>query len=116
MSTKAARACLYLAITSMAALAICPVAGAEPDRQCYQTQTGIACIDVSADRTTPTQNPVPVPLPSGEWGVAIPKEKWPPPNSGSQGSAPLPGGQQGAPLPEGKKPEGSPKLPNWTGW
>jgi hypothetical protein len=69
MSAKAAHACLYLAITSMAALGICPVAGAEPDRQC-QTQTRTVCIPGSRGSA---------PLPGGEGGAPLPGRQKPDP-------------------------------------
>ena len=48
MSTKTAKACLYPAIGAMAALALCPAAQAQPERQCYLTTAGsVVCVNLS---------------------------------------------------------------------
>jgi hypothetical protein len=128
MSTTTAKACLYPAISAMAALAICPIAQAQPDRQCYQTTARqIYCVDLSAaayrDCYLVPQGPRCPPtltesngrfqLPNGQWALPIPKEQWPPPSRENKWPDAPPEGEQPAPTSEQQQPRGTRRLPDW---
>lgn len=130
MSTKTATACLYPAICTMAALSICPVALAGPDRQCYQKPAGeIVCIDLSGSGSehrdcylvpigprcfNPTAHPGfdgRVQLPNGEWALPLPRERWP--SAGPETRAPTapPDNDKPASTPDRRPPAGTPQVP-----
>jgi hypothetical protein len=132
MSTKIATACLCCAMSAVAFLVICPVANAQPDRQCYLNVAGQKlCFSISNSGSTPRDcYLVPIPagcfapttlpdgvgpiqLPNGQWGLVLPQDLWPPPGHEIQWSDVLPGVQQLVPAPVGQQPQGTPRWPDW---
>ena len=132
MSTKTAKACLYPVIGAMAALALCPPAQAQPERQCYLTAAGEAvCVNLADSDSTnrdcylspmgprcflPTTLPERngrVQLPNGEWAAPLPEEKWPPPGREIEWPDAPPEGEQPARTSEEQQPPGTRLFPQW---
>lgn len=130
MSTKTAKACMYAAMSALAALAFCPTAQAQPERQCYVTTAGkIVCIDLSSSDSTnrdcyliplgprcfPTTLPErngQVQLPGGQWASPLPENQWPAPGQESKWPN-TPSDKQPAGVSEGRQPRDTRQLPDW---
>lgn len=129
MRTNFAIVCLYSAISAMVAVAVCPVAQAQPDRQCYLTTAEVvSCFDLTGSgsahrdcylvpigpRCLDEYPPVPsdgggrIQLPNGEWGVPLPKEQWPEPGEENLGSTPPSKGEQPATKSDEQHPRRTP--------
>lgn len=131
MSTKTAKACLYPVISAVALLVVCPVAQAQPDRQCYQMVAGRKfCIDLSNSGSTQRDcylvpmgprcfisTALPerdgrIQLPNGQWALPLPQEQWPPPGQEIQWPYKLED-EQPAQAPEQPQPRGTRHFPDW---
>jgi hypothetical protein len=132
MSIETGKACLYPAIGAMVALALCPAAQAQPERQCYLTTAGEAvCVILSNSDSTsrdcylvpmgprcfiPTTLPERsgrVQLPNGEWASPLPEEQWPPPGREIEWPDTPPEGEQPAGTSEEQQPRGARPILDW---